>query len=318
MQLICSRLAQFKVTKYITICVMLIGTLTLATCGNKSSQQTPNDQDATKQLTPLQRALHSTNHYWDSFNFNDTALNIDDPLLRQSFARWAESALFLYLNHDTIVTPQLVIQASVNDKILHTFMAIADDCFRDPNSAFRCEEVYIPMLQQVLKCDIDSTHRFRYNSLLETAMMNRQGTTASDFTYTTDNGSKSTLYNTHSPLLLLYFFNPDCHDCERVSSIIASDATIANSIRTRELIVLAVYPDEDLTAWKKHQGKNPKSWITARFSTPLERDKYDLPAIPNLYLLDSTKTVIAKDATIEEIISILANRYEATLGNQPY
>ena len=140
------------------------------------------------------------------------------------------------------------------------------------------------------------------------ALKNRKGTAAADFSYITENGETGTLHGIHAKHTILYFFNPDCHDCARVSEIIGNDSTIREMVGSKQLSVLALYPDKDMTAWNKHFGKWPKEWITARYADLAEKEKYDLPAIPNIYLLDENKTVVLKDAAIEEIIDHLNSR----------
>ncbi len=63
------------------------------------------------------------------------------------------------------------------------------------------------------------------------------------------------------------------------------------------LALLAVYPDADLTEWRNHAKNFPANWINSYDKTvSIKRDElYDLKAIPTLYLLDSSKTVMLKD-----------------------
>ena len=147
-----------------------------------------------------------------------------------------------------------------------------------------------------------------YQERLAKALKNRKGTAAADFSYITENGETGTLHGIHAKHTILYFFNPDCHDCARVSEIIGNDSTIREMLGSKQLSVLALYPDKDMTAWNKHFGKWPKEWITARYADLAEKEKYDLPAIPNIYLLDENKTVVLKDAAIEEINDHLNSR----------
>ena len=81
-------------------------------------------------------------------------------------------------------------------------------------------------------------------------------------------------------------------------------------IDCNSLSVVALYPDEDLSEWNKHSGEFPDEWIVARFAHESERDKYDLPAIPNLYLLDNDKRVVVKDGNIEDILYLLENMWQ--------
>ncbi len=86
--------------------------------------------------------------------------------------------------------------------------------------------------------------------------------------------------------------------CERIRAEIVASPLLSEMIRAGRLEVLALYPDEDLTAWRAHAPQVPSSWINAydagaRIS---KEELYDLKAIPSMYLLDRDKRVLAKDA----------------------
>lgn len=255
----------------------------------------------------LEYIVGEVTSYWDKFDFADTTWLVRPRHeLEQLFAQWADGALIVYYEGGIALSDIPVRRAMVCDAMLVRFMEMGDRCFRDPNSPWRCEELYIPMLEAALASDVDEVHKSKYKAHLETAMMNRQGTIATDFAYVTDGGVPGRLHDASTDYTLLYFFNPGCHDCERVSGVIATSPKINTLIVQGRLTVLALYPDEDVTAWTEHRGENDESWITARYATALERDKYDLPAIPNLYLLDRNKRVLLKDAMIEEVIGYLS------------
>ena len=78
--------------------------------------------------------------------------------------------------------------------------------------------------------------------------------------------------------------------------------------KSNKLKILAVYPDEDLDAWKGHVSVMLKDWINSYDkSVSLKNDEiYDLKAIPTLYLLNKEKKVLLKDATFQQIENCLS------------
>jgi hypothetical protein len=78
--------------------------------------------------------------------------------------------------------------------------------------------------------------------------------------------------------------------------------------KSNKLKILAVYPDEDLDAWKEHVSVMPKDWINSYDKrVSLKNDEiYDLKAIPTLYLLNKEKKVLLKDATFQQIENYLS------------
>ena len=183
------------------------------------------------------------------------------------------------------------------------FMELAEKHLADPNSPLRNEECYIPFLEYAIKeGKIDEAYKERYSFQLRNALKNRVGTIANDFTYITREGTTGTLKSIKANYTLIYFNNPDCHDCKRVYNILAGDSpTLAHLVARGELAILALYPDESLTSWNKNKGIYPYNWIVARYARDIDRERYNIPAIPSTYLLDKNKKVIYKDAIIEAI-----------------
>lgn len=284
---------------------VVIAAVVLVACGGKD--KTAGDTvEVNHAVCDLDLLVRDVSRYWDDFDFSDTTwLYLPQQEVEGLFLQWAEGALFAYYECDTALSGALIRRAAVNPQMLVRFMEMGEKCFRDPNSPWRCEELYIPMLEAALKADAGEAYNRRYREHLRLAMMNRQGTVANDFAYITDARQKGALHDIDAEYLLLYFFNPGCHDCGRVSGVIANSQPVNRLIEQGRLVVVALYPDEDMTAWNEHRGENPLSWITARYACEEDREKYDLPAIPNLYLLGRDKTVLLKDATVEEIIGYL-------------
>lgn len=173
--------------------------------------------------------------------------------------------------------------------------------FSDPNSPLRNDELYIPLLEAVIASPFyDSTAKIRPAYRLEMARKNRVGRPAADFTYTLADGSRGTLYEVDAPYTLVYINNPDCNACEEILARLKDSPIIANKLKTGELRIVAIYPDEDLTAWRKHRKEVPdEGWING-YDAELAMRKlelYDLRAIPSLYLLDEKKNVLLKDCT---------------------
>lgn len=88
---------------------------------------------------------------------------------------------------------------------------------------------------------------------------------------------------------------------------LAASPFVTEWIKNNKLKILAVYPDEDLEAWKKHISYMPAGWINSYDSTvSLKNDEiYDLKAIPTLYLLDKDKKVVLKDVTFNQVENYL-------------
>lgn len=261
--------------------------------------------DSKKQST-LQTPVALSSTFWQGFEYADKERLEDTLSLHKAFHAWLEMFEGVSESDAKASLGKLIVDGNEHPEMQHLLMLIGERFLNNPNSPFRNEELYIPMLEAMIEApSISEENKFRYRFQYNTAMKNRRGTQANDFRYITSQKKKGNLYQLEHEYILLYFFNPECHDCARVKAYMEASSIIGKMQQEGRLQVLAVYPDEDLVAWNRHADKNPKEWITARYVSQKEAEAFYLPAIPNLYLLDKDKMVLLKDAPIELIEAVL-------------
>ena len=101
---------------------------------------------------------------------------------------------------------------------------------------------------------------------------------------------------------MLMFYNPGCPECGRLEEYIPRSEVFAPLIASGRLRVLAIYPDDDVDAWRSHLSQMPAGWTVGH--APMEKGgtaAYYLPGIPALYLLGRDKTVLVKDRPVDVI-----------------
>lgn len=262
----------------------------------------------TSKTTPVVGKIYES--LWNGFDFGDTAM-VDNPGITEP--RFVEFCKLLEKmeprQRSEEVDSFLSRSLRGSEKMYWGFMELAEKYLADPNSPYRDEETFIPFLEHAVRCkDIDSTHKERPRYLLSVANMNRKGTQAADIQYVTREGNRGRLSDVRSMYTLLYFNNPDCHDCNRVFGYLTASRVFASLQSSGKLRILALYPDEDLASWDRHKLEYPSQWIAARYATEEERKRYNLPAIPNIYLLDKDRNVLLKDASVEEVEEFLRTK----------
>ena len=249
---------------------------------------------------PEQRVRWITEHYWDNFNFADT-LNVEN------WSAYSEQAFVNFNYHlldnipydmggEAIAT--LFGKAAANKEVFLRFAEIAEKYLFDPNSPYRDDEYYIATLNAVLANPaLDRWERIRPEEQLRMSLKNRVGTPATDFRYTLASGATGTLYGIKAPYTLVYINNPGCPACRETMMQVTGSPFLMRLIDEGTLVVLAIYPDEDLAAWREHASEMPVGWINSYDKAlKMKNDElYDLKAIPTLYLLDRSKTVMLKD-----------------------
>ena len=256
---------------------------------------------------PEARKSYLLTHYWEQFDFADTTLVNNRDVTEQGFVN------FIALLADG-ATPEDLMRESLENWCMafvgqeHTRKVLtqtADDYLFNPNSPFYNEGLYGMYLEALLgKLPQTDAMRSAYRFKLELVKRNNVGDKATDFTYYLPDGTHRTLVTTSvkNDRLLLMFYDPECESCHEVLLQMAADTALAEAVRTGKLSVLAVYTEGDDEAWRKALPDMPEGWMVG---TDREAVKigalYDLKAMPSLYLLDGSKTVLLKDAPYEYI-----------------
>ena len=257
--------------------------------------------------TSRARASYLLLHYWEHFNFRDTALISRPEIIEQAFVNFLDVLPEVSLQEAEKGITALMDSAASDSAMYVHFTNLASKYLYEPNSPFRNEEYYIPVLRHIIALPrMEEPDKSRPRFLLDMALKNRPGEVAADFVYTRINGSRGRLLRISADYTLLFFNSPDCEDCRRVKDYMAASEHLAGmtgegSARRPRLVILAVYPDEDVEQWRA--ASYPPCMLNVHdASQAISRQRlYDLKAIPCLYLLDADKRVLLKDATVEQV-----------------
>lgn len=260
-------------------------------------------------------------HGVDSLSFEE-AFGMYAQLLKMSGPKTVVSSVQeLFANLDS-----LALQGE--RRPLLEVMKRAEHYFYDPNSPVLDEEIYLCALNGILEAQsLSELDKMQYEYQHKICSLNRVGTPGADFAFrqlvsgtdlpygnsqmysaTPPKGyADKTLYkNVKGEYTLLFFNNPDCSACGEILDAI-KNSPLPELVQQKRLSIVAMYTDEDLSAWVRNREKYPEEWIYAFDHKLVLRDNniYGLRAIPSLYLLDKDKKVILKDATVDMVINAL-------------
>lgn len=316
---------------YLLLASIILMFFSFSNCTPQSSKPTNNKPLNTPQVTekaessepifplpevPLlldgtqEGAIYLSKHYWDLFPFEDTTLISQPDITEQGLVDYIQLLNNIPYSHAEESLQIMMNQAKANDTMYRHFLSLFDKYFYDPNSPFRNDEFYIPIVDNAMKSDIlSATDKEVYRFQQEMILKNRVGTTATDFVYTLANGEKYKMHALKSDYLILFFTNPDCPTCATVTREMNDSKTLnnlflLNSSNKSLLTVLSIYPDSNIDEWRKMLPKMPQqNWVNACDDGTIITNKrmYDIKAIPTLYLLDKNKKILLKDTSLDEI-----------------
>lgn len=255
--------------------------------------------------SPESRAEYLAAHYWDNFDFTDTTLISKPEITEQALVDFLNILPRVSAENSSKALDALMDSAAADSAMFRHFIKLTENYLYDPNSPMRNEDYYIQVLNRIISSSkLDDVYKARPQYQLKKAMKNRPGNMATDFRYTLKDGTVAAMSAIRADYTVLYFNNPDCRDCKRVKEFIKHSETFNRLVAAGAvpaLRILAVYPDADISLWKR--GDYPGIMINGYDATQtiMEQELYDLKAIPTLYLLDKDKRVILKDVPVEQV-----------------
>ncbi|MBO5901472.1 MAG: DUF5106 domain-containing protein [Alistipes sp.] len=300
---------------YLALVALMVACGTQPSASNNEEEATeatlsfklPYD-DLTK-IESLKQYEHYVAHFWDDFRF-DIGDDVDRYSAEEVYSAFAKYVVTIPAPKADSLLRTLIHRAEASRPVLDFFAEMTGEILYDPNSPLRNDEYYIPILEELAKSPLyDEYDRQIPQHTLHIVKQNRLGEVANDFRYTLPNGTQHSLHALDADYTILLFNNPGCEMCKEVIQEIEYSKRLSELSSKHRIVTLAIYPDEDIEAWRQYLPQMPKGWTCGydKEQALTSERLYDLKAIPSLYLLDRHKHVLVKDgvsiADIENIIS---------------
>lgn len=282
-----------------------------ADSAGSQAHELPLPEVPTTLTDPMERADYIMSHFWDRMDFGDTLLCHSREFMEINIVNFMSlfphgSAAGCSHGMDALIST-----AAKDSAMLGIVAEIMEHYLDEPNSPMRSETHYILFLEALLRQSaVSEPERMRAAQKLETAKKNRPGMTAADFAYIDRNGRRSTLLGTAvGRQLLLLFYDPECGHCSEILEQVRQSAIINDCIRRKELTVLAIYTEGNRELWETTKADMPLTWkVGCDIDSIVDRELYSIPAMPVMYLLDSDRRVLLKDAFLPDIEQRLTER----------
>lgn len=251
-----------------------------------------------------QRAGYLSEHYWDNYNFADTLLLKSKEVTEQGFVNFIDILNRFNLDyaskgvaHKDIaqkdITRKGIAQKDITQKGIACFTRKAfsnaaakerfenliEHYFEDQLSPVRNDRVYLMFLEEMKNSPcFDETEKERIAFKIKTTNKNLPGDIAINFKFKDESGKEHQLSDYKDQKVILYFYDPDCENCHKVSAWLKQQ-TIPADIKVLKMI-----------------ADNHISYI------------YSLKNMPTIFLLDKENKVILKDCTAQELIENISTK----------
>lgn len=310
------------------IAVTLVLTLVLfSSCAQKQKQQAKTVRFPSVQLPSMlegaERLEYAAAHFWDGFfKLSSKTVSSDSTVIGSVAIAEVEQAMADYLSLlGNIPIDEAcaavssfagnladIEEADTASNVFEKLGSLFERYAFDPNSPLRDEDLYSPYARNMSLCAaLSPEKRDAYAEDVRLCQLNRRGSKAADFSFTDRRGHRYSLYGIKAKYTVLFFSNPGCTACKEIIDALSQDELVCGKIADGTVVVLNIYIDEDIRGWLDYMAIYPESWYNGFDDSHSVRDEelYNVRAIPSLYLLDSDKTVLLKDTTIERLMNTL-------------
>ena len=255
--------------------------------------------------TPEARAAFVCEHYWDHFDFADTAYIHLPDITEQAIVNFMDLMPRVPQELADKAMRILYEKAAPHSPMLWHFWETMSRYWQNANSPMRNEEMFIRLCRSVEEVpQVEEVLKQRASFARRMAEKNRPGMKAADFVYTLASGKQARMYGLKAEYTLLFFYNPDCHTCADVKQAMQRSLLLKDMVSSGQMKVLTVYPDEDVALWRSHLEEMSEEWINGydKGQVLTMEERYDLSSIPSFYLLDKDKKVLLKDADWRQVM----------------
>ena len=298
--------------------ISVIAVVSIAGCGQRKAEQFqalpfPDVMPPAMMEDPQDRADYMALNMWNSLADPSRTYPCDSLLVsgvrkadvEQKFANWVQvlgmsSRPVAEKSVGRLYDRALACEKKdTSSNVFETFASLVEKYLFDPNSPLRDEDLYGAYAFRLAAYEgYTEVQKGKYARDARLCALNKVGSKATDFRFADRRGKMRTLYGVKAPYTLLFFSNPGCEACMSIINVLKDDPQISGMISSGRLKVLNIYIDEDLDAWRSYMPIYPEEWHNGFDPDFVIRNEtlYNVRAIPSLYLLDSEKTVLLKDA----------------------
>jgi thiol-disulfide isomerase/thioredoxin len=245
---------------------------------------------------------YQTNHFFDNIDFSDSRL-LNSPILEQKMGFYFRQIVPPIVDSIKVRVNQVLVKTKANKEVYNWAVRYLYQLYRE-SSVPGNTEVYNFIGEQFIlnepKRWNDTVFVEKVRERVAKAKLNPVGSLATNLKLQTSLGKIQDLYSIKASRTILLFFNPGCEACHAVTEKLFK---IYLQYKSKRIQVFAVYVDRKKDEWQNYISAKGLDWINVYDPTDSEgiEQKYDIYAIPMIYVLDQVKKVIAKDVPVEKL-----------------
>lgn len=245
---------------------------------------------------------YKANHFFDNIDFSDSRL-LNTPILEQKMGFYFRQMVPPVVDSIKVRVSEVIGKTKANNEVYNWAVRYLYQLYRESPVPGN-NEVYNFIGEKFI---ISEPKRWNDAAFVEKvrlrvakAKLNPIGSLATNLRLQTPEGKSMDLNSVVAAKTILLFFNPECEACHAVTEKLFK---IYQQYNSKGIQVFAVYIENKKEEWQSYISDKDLNWINVydpKGSEGIEQ-KYDIYAIPMIYVLDKNKRVVAKDVPLEKL-----------------
>jgi len=249
-------------------------------------------------------------HYFDNIDFTDSAV-LRTPIFHQKLENYFTRVIIQ--NPDTINKEAdiVIALADTNEEFFQYTLQYIFNHFTQSN-IMGMDKVFVHLSENYYLNGrahwADTAFLRKIGERVVKIKPNLIGQKAVDLKMVKTDGSWTSLYNVKAKYTILYFWDPDCGHCKKVTPKLHE---LYEKFFDKGVEVFAVFTQVDKEKWEKYINENAYTdWINVYdpYNFSGFRKHYDIYSTPVAYLLNENKEIIAKRVDVDVLEEILNDK----------
>ena len=257
--------------------------------------------------------LYNKDHYFDYVDFTDSRY-LRTPIFKKKLDFFYEK--ILVQTPDTIVKESVkLIEKARPDSLFFQYITQYSLNYAVKSKIMGMDAAFVDLAKRYYLSGqanwADSTLLANIRERVIKTQFNLLGKKSQDLLMQTPEGEFVRLHEVEAPYTVLYFWEPDCGHCKKITPRIKTE--ILDTYKDKGIEVFAVYTQDKKEEWKDaindYDLYDFINCYDPDFQTNF-RLFYDVYSTPIIYLLDKDKNIIAKRLDVETVKTFLDNEFE--------
>lgn len=256
-------------------------------------------------------------HYFDNLDLGDERL-LRSPVYHNKLSFFLKSML---INIPDSLIPQLdiLVEKASKSKETYKYMVWLLTNTYETSNIMGMDAVFVHLVKNYYTKEkaywVDDATLYKIQDrarILEPILIGKK---AKNLILTDTLGVYQALYNVDAPFTILYFWDPDCGHCKKVTPKVKA---YYDKVKSKGIKVFAVCSEVEMDKWKAYIRDNNLNWINVA-DPKLQnnfRQEFDILTTPQIFILDKDKKILAKKIDEDNMEKILDRELE-NLAKKP-